>query len=218
MTARRRHAIAALAALLGLAVLAPLDGPLYHAIGPTLDSRRALEEQDWYWLLRITGTYWTWLVIAAAFICLDALPRGPRPSRPAWARGALVALAAAAAGIAAELLKLVIARERPATIVDGALRYQGNVFRGPFAGFLDGSNLGFPSSHAATAFGGAFALAMLVPPLAPLALALAAGCAITRMLTGAHFATDVFGGMVLGYAAARAAARALPSRSAGIAD
>jgi membrane-associated phospholipid phosphatase len=204
--------LVALASLGLFFALLPLDPVLYRAIAPTADGRHELEGEDWYWLLRIVGTYWTWLAVGIGLFCLDAAPRAVRTHAPAWRRGAFVMASAAAAGLAAELLKLVIARERPAILDDGVLVYQGHVFRGLFSGFADGSNLGLPSSHAATAFGGAFALAMLAPPLAPLALLLAAGCGLTRMLTGAHFATDVYAGIVLGFAAAWGLARAFCPR------
>lgn len=208
MTSGRRILVLTVAIVAGLVVLLPLDPLVYRLIDPSSESRRRLEQEDWYWLLRIVGTYWTWVVVGAGLMCLDVAPRGARSARrPAWRRGAFVLAAAAAAGLGAELLKLVVSRERPAILRDDVLTYQGPVFRGLFSGFADGSNLGFPSSHAATAFGGAFALAILFPPLAPLALALAAGCGLTRLLTGAHFATDVYGGIVLGFAAAWGLAR-----------
>jgi len=194
-------------------LLLALDPVVYRALDPSAASRRALEEKDWYWLLRITGTYWTWLVVALALICIDLAPRSARVQPNAWRRGLFVLAAAAASGLGAELLKLIVARERPAVLQDGVLVYQGPVFRGLFSGFAEGSNLGFPSSHAATAFGGAFALAMLAPAVGPLVLLLACGCALTRLLTGAHFATDVYGGIVLGFLAAWGLARPFGVRS-----
>lgn len=189
-------------AVLGFAVLTSLDEPIYKAIDPSLASREHLDDQLWYLLFRHTGSAWTWLAVGAALIVHDVVRRPPQAPRPPWLRGAFVALAAAAGGLGAELAKLVIARERPATIqtlesgVD-ALVYQGYQFRGLFAGFLDGSNLGLPSSHAGTAAGGALALTLLFPRLGLLAIPLAIGCGISRLLTGAHFATDVYTGFLL---------------------
>ena len=40
------------------------------------------------------------------------------------------------------------------------------------------------------------------PPLVWIAFALAAACAVSRVFTGAHFATDVLAGSFLGYLAA----------------
>jgi undecaprenyl-diphosphatase len=108
----------------------------------------------------------------------------------------MLVLSPAMAGAGAELLKLVIGRERPTE--SGA-----HVWRGLFSGFDNGTGLGLPSSHAAVAFGGAFAGALLVPRLRCLLVTLACGCGATRMLTGDHFLSDVVGGALLGYASAR---------------
>lgn len=64
-----------------------------------------------------------------------------------------------------------------------------------------------PSSHAAVAFGGAWAVALLWPRLKGLALFLACGCGVTRMLTGDHFLSDVVAAGLLGWGAAVVAGR-----------
>jgi membrane-associated phospholipid phosphatase len=43
-------------------------------------------------------------------------------------------------------------------------------------------------------------LAYLFPRVAPLAIAMALGCSLTRLLMGAHFATDVYVAALLSYA------------------
>jgi membrane-associated phospholipid phosphatase len=55
-----------------------------------------------------------------------------------------------------------------------------------------------PSSHALIAFSGAAALAILFPRATPIWYALAIGCAITRLLAGAHFLSDVVAGTIIG--------------------
>lgn len=202
------------AVVAGFVLLTFLDDRIYHAIGPTLASREHLDTQLWYLILRHTGSLWTWLAVGAALVGIAAIRRAQYPPTPIWLHGLFVVLAAAASGLAAELCKLVIARERPATIETldtglEALVWQGYQFRGLFAGFADGSNLGLPSSHAATAAGGAFALALLYPRVGLLAVALAAGCGISRLLTGAHFATDAYAGLVLGLILSRLLGHAL---------
>ena len=187
-------------------VLASLaDDALYRAIDPSLASRERLDGAWWYFVLRNTGTLLTWLVLGIVILTVDQLRRRP-PNQPENLpiRGPYIAISAGIAGLAAELGKLIISRERPATIQTlesgvEALVYQGYQFRGLFAGFADGSNLGLPSSHAATAAGGAFALAMVWPKLWPLALGVSVGCGVSRLLTGAHFASDVYAGIVLGW-------------------
>lgn len=214
---RRSTLLIAAAMLAGFALLTALDGRIYHLVDPTLDSRRWLDGQWWYLALRNVGSLWTWLVVGFAVVAGELVRRVHVPGRAVWARGACISLSAAGGGLVAELLKLIVARERPATIQDlgggvEALVYHGYRFRGLFGGFVDGSNLGLPSSHAATAAGGAFALALLWPRLWPLWLAPALGCALSRILTGAHFATDAFAGIVVGWFAAWAAGSVLRVR------
>ncbi len=213
------------AVVAGFVLLTFLDARIYHAIGPTLASREHLDTQLWYLILRHTGSLWTWLIIGIGLSLFDRIrhaqqsraPAKPAGPPPPPLRGVYLAISAGASGLAAELLKLVIGRERPATIQTlesgvEALVYQGYQFRGLFSGFADGSNLGLPSSHAATAAGGAFALALLFPRVGLLAVGLAVGCGISRLLTGAHFATDVYAGLVLGLILSRLLARVLGVR------
>lgn len=157
-----------------------------------------VEGRDWYRLLRVMGYLPTWLIVALAAWLLSK-----KEAIAARVSMALSILAGATlSGAAAELLKLIIARERPG--LDG--RYY---FRGLLAGFSDGGNLGFPSSHAAVAFGGAIALTLARPALGPLAIMLAAGCAWTRLLSGDHFLSDVTGAAMLAYAVSVPACRVL---------
>lgn len=157
-----------------------------------------VEGRDWYRLLRVMGYLPTWLIVALAAWLLSK--KEAIATRISMTLSILAG--ATLSGAAAELLKLIIARERPGE--DG--RY---VFRGLFAGFADGSNLGLPSSHAAVAFGGAIALALARPVLGPLAIVLAAGCAWTRLLSGDHFLSDVTGAALLAYAVSVPACRTL---------
>ncbi|MDQ7013162.1 MAG: phosphatase PAP2 family protein [Planctomycetota bacterium] len=196
----------------GFVLLTFLDEPIYHAIDPTLASRERLDTTWWYLILRHSGSLWTWFILGIGLSVFDRIRHAqqrPDPTKAAGPslRGVHLAISAGAAGLAAELLKLVIGRERPATIETlesgvQALVYQGYHFRGLFSGFADGSNLGLPSSHAATAAGGAFALALVWPRLWLPALGISVGCGVSRLLTGAHFATDVYAGIVLGWLAA----------------
>ena len=58
----------------------------------------------------------------------------------------------------------------------------------------------FPSRHACFAALAAVFLCKIAPKLRPLALALAGIVAAARVVTGAHFASDVFVGAAIGYA------------------
>ncbi len=184
---RRRSARLRTAAIIlaGFIILTILDFPLLHLF--YMGDDRSIENHDWYRMLRVVGFLGTWAVVGIIFILHDRNRH----------RGAAVFLSALTAGALAELMKLIIGRERP---VDGNQIQEGWYNFRPFlSGFTDGSNLGLPSSHAATAFGGCLMLAALIPNTRRFLILLALGCGITRMLTGAHFATDVYTGAILGY-------------------
>lgn len=148
---------------------------------------------DWHEMLRAVGFLPTWVLIGLCFVLHDWAPAGAsRRSGPRVSRGVGIIACAALAGLAAEVLKVLIGRERPIH-TDGEY-----VFR-PFLRWIgeDLPSLGMPSSHAAVAFGGAMALATVVPRAWPVAVFAATGCVWTRLASGAHFLTDVYGGMLV---------------------
>lgn len=195
------------------------DRRIHQALAWTLDARHQHERELWYRVLRNIGSIWVWLILSV-LLCSMAWVRSRRNSRATpwdvaalstgciW-QGCVVFLSAGTSGLAAELLKMLIGRERPTRIIDDQLVYQGYRFRAILRGFVDASNLGLPSSHAATAAGGAFALAWYLTQrtqrtrtsllIWSLALIAVLGCSLTRILAGAHFASDVYAGMVLGW-------------------
>jgi membrane-associated phospholipid phosphatase len=61
------------------------------------------------------------------------------------------------------------------------------------------AQLGLPSSEAAVAFAAAAMLARLFPESSMVWYALALGCALTRVASGAHFLSDVALGALVGY-------------------
>ncbi len=190
----------AFAALIALAHL--LDKAAFHfMLSPDVTKT---EMRDFYRMFRVMGHLPTWLFVAAALL-LALPPRGDlgRRLRPALA----VALSTSLAGGLAELLKLVVARERPGPGGE-------YIFRGLFSGFTDGSRLGMPSSHAAVAFGAAFALTALYPRIWPVVFVLATGCAATRLIAGAHFLSDCAVASFIGWLSARLiTAIIMPKRS-----
>ncbi|MEO1585262.1 MAG: phosphatase PAP2 family protein [Planctomycetota bacterium] len=198
----RWHLIAALG-MPALALLHILDEPAFHYFLRPVYKLRDLQPPgfmlpDWYQVLRQAGNLELWIIIALIFWGVGARRVGrvfhPRAYRSAW----LLFLGSAGAGILAELGKLIVARERP--ISGASIDYQGYVHHWPLIDPLLGQgNLGFPSSHAAVAFGAALTLARLIPGTLPVMLLLALGCAWTRMLMGAHFLTDVAGGALLAW-------------------
>lgn len=168
-----------------------LDFTLLSALAATEGALRG----DLLLLLRVWGSLWVWLLIALA---MGLLSRGwpslqPR-SLARWCRQrepAYVLLSPLLSGALAELLKLLIRRERPNELAV-------YVFRSWADRPWSTSGLGLPSSHAAVAFGGSLALASLYPPLRWPALAMAIGCGFTRVSAGAHFPSDVLLAALLG--------------------
>ncbi len=142
-------------------------------------------------LLRIVGFAGTWLALALA---VGFQHDGHEPARRvARRRGWLVFWSPMLAGALAEILKIVVRRERPA-LNDGAYGFRPWDER-----TWSGAGLAFPSSHAAVAFGGAFMLARVFPRARWVGYVLAAGCGITRILARAHFVSDVVFAAGLGW-------------------
>lgn len=191
---RRAHRRAGVRAALLLAgafvLLTLLDVPLAHAV--FVEDREALQHSDLYRLLRVTGTLWLWLLMMWFVRRIDRV----------WDRAGSLFFAPILAGLTSEGLKLAIARERP-VIDTETLRTGWYAFRAPFSGFADATNLGFPSSHAAVAFAGCMVLSAWMPRARWLLIGLAVGCGLARMAVGAHYATDVFVGALIGWGWAR---------------
>lgn len=183
----RRLAIVTLAAFV---VVNFLDGPLYRAIAVDPDRKAVVEGRDWYRTLRVVGTLWLWAPLCLAWALAAR-------ARDAAANAGRVFLAAILSGALAEVLQAAIGRRRP-DATDGRHEFKGLIER-----FTDPDGLGLPSSHAAVAFGAACMVAYLHPRAGVVALAAAVGCGWTRMLAGAHFASDVLGALIVGYAVAR---------------
>jgi len=202
---RRRRRLRIGAFLLGGLILCLLlDRAAFQTLAPLLPAENAdelnrvdklrYEGRDWSRMLRVVGYAPTWLVLSAALLLVDLRARTASPGREPIRRAASIAASVLVAGIVAEFVKLVVGKERP---ISGDL-YTGGELRVFLGGFADPSNLGFPSSHTAVAFAGAAAAAILWRPAAPILFLLAAGCGLTRMLAGAHWLSDVYGGAVVG--------------------
>lgn len=155
------------------------------------------EFRDWARALRSLGYWPTWVAVSAIFILIDR--RGTYapnawPIRDRWTRGVLLVVSTGLAGVLAEVLKLVIRRERP-ELSDGVY-----AFREYSKGLFDTGGLGLPSSHTAVAFAAAIVIARFHPPAAPVLLMAAVGCGLTRVLDRAHYVSDAYGGALVGWA------------------
>lgn len=163
----------------------------------------------WLGLFHLAGNVEPWLFVAVALALALATRSGAGGRRRAVRILVLVLGPVLLAGLGSEALKLVVRRERP-----GAAG--GRFARRPFAvETFRTSPLTFPSGHAAVAAAGSTAVAILSPPVAPAMIVLAGGCGFHRVLSGAHFPSDVVAGWILGWAVALAAAKRLPPEPVG---
>lgn len=130
------------------------------------------------------------IVIAAVICCLD---RGRR-----WKHTTGALLAALGAGLAANLLKLIVLRERPWNIAADAVTGLDT-----FGGLLPSLTVSaqgqsFPSAHSATAMGLAVVLASCYPRGRMIFYMLAAATAVSRVIAASHYVSDTLVGLALG--------------------
>ena len=148
-------------------------------------------DHDWARMLRIMGFEPTWMIAALALW----LHERPEAAARATARAWYLIVAALAGGLLAEVLKLLLRRERPEAN-DGAYGFR------PWSDHpFSTSGLAWPSSHTMVAFAAATAMARLFPRTRWIWFALAAGCGVTRVLAHAHFFSDVMLGALFGWCA-----------------
>ncbi|HTT69264.1 MAG TPA: phosphatase PAP2 family protein [Gemmatimonadales bacterium] len=180
-----RVTVATLAMLACLLVPASLDHWMFaHVYRPNL------YDLDWARLLRLMGWWPTWALASLALW----LQRRSADAVLARRQAILLAGSVVASGLLCEVMKLVIRRERPG--VDAGHW----MFRAWSEHPLSTAGLATPSSHAMVAFAAATVAARLFPRLRWVLFALASGCAATRVLSHAHYLSDVTFGATLGWA------------------
>jgi len=146
-----------------------------------------------WWMLLATraGDGWLWGLIGIAVLC------SATPAR-------FHALEAASAAVTACIVifhkvKRIFCRTRPRDIEPHC-----------WAQIMTRDRFSFPSGHSTTAFAVALSLGSFYPEIMPLLLVLAANVAISRIVVGMHFLSDVLAGSamgaLLGYVAFRFAA------------
>ena len=146
-----------------------------------------------WWMLLATraGDGWLWGAIGIALLISGA------PQR-------FAALGAAGGSVAAGIaifhrIKKVVGRVRPRDVEPHC-----------WARIVTSDRFSFPSGHSTTAFAVAVSLGSFYPEARPLLLGLAANVAVSRVIVGMHFLSDVLVGSamgaVLGYVAFRLAA------------
>jgi undecaprenyl-diphosphatase len=146
-----------------------------------------------WWMLLATraGDGWLWLLTGIAVLLSSDAERF---------RAVETAGAAVAAGIAMfHFLKRLFCRPRPRDIEPHC-----------WAQIVTRDKFSFPSGHSTTAFAVAVGLGSFYPEIRPLLLVLAANVAVSRVIVGMHFLSDVLVGSgmgaLLGYVAFRFAA------------
>jgi membrane-associated phospholipid phosphatase len=186
-------------------VLLPWDGALSawaRGLGLRGDVLRELEAVQQFGQLTFS------LLIAAAVALLD---RARRRRLLDWAAAAIVAL------LVSNLLKMMIGRPRP--LLNDPATFTGPLGLYPLpqkggdwfvlaSGWTSNYDLGAcPSRHATMAAVAAVFLIVMYPRLRWLAVALAATVGVARVVTGAHWPTDVVAGLAIGTACALPAIR-----------
>ena len=188
--------------LVVLAASLAIDGPLARAVAkhpPAISPALLI-------MFRLAGYVPVWLIVAGALILVDA-EAGWRRS---WRRGASLIATVVLSGLAAEVLKIVVRRARPGA--EGTY-----VFRSSGDGMFSSSGLGWPSSHAAVAFGAVWVLCFLFPRATSVWLIVGIGCGLTRIAVNDHFASDVVSAAIIAYLVA-AGVRRLTTPRAETAD
>ena len=147
----------------------------------------------------------------------------PLPSRPAGARGNFLRLAGAAAvgGLVVDLVKICVERVRPNSAdlaaVDSAFgTFGSDTLAGPVHSAAQ--LMSFPSGHAAAAAGLAAALGWKYPRGRPCFAVFAVLAALQRVVTSAHYPSDVCFGAAIGLAAAAALVGGRPPWPPAVAD
>lgn len=119
-------------------------------------------------------------------------------SKPAFkAAGIETLIAHGIAALVSNGLKHLLGRPRPKFVHSGEWQFAPS-----WASGLDS----FPSGHTTASFAVATVLAKRFPAFGPLCVGVATFVAVSRVLRGSHFPTDVFGGAVLGVVSGSVAA------------
>lgn len=139
------------------------------------------------WLLLSAGLalFWAWRSLRS-----DPVASGPSLDRQRALTSAFLFAVVGVSGILTNLMKLVVGRLRPNLFL-------GNGSYGFDPWHFDPDLRSFPSGHASTVFALAFAIAMIRPAWRWPAFSVAILISATRVIIGAHYLSDVIGGMVV---------------------
>lgn len=195
----RGWAAAALGSL-GFLVAAALlvDAPVSRALTAWPDGERAF----FRWLTEWGEAYWVLVPTLAIWLAMRLARLAPLNWSVRAAAGCiggmagLMFLGVGLPGLVSALLKRLLGRARPHLLdTHGTLHFE------PWQPF-NYALQSLPSGHATTSFAAAVVLVMLFGPRWGLAFAVAAMIALSRIVVGAHYFTDVAAGAALGTAGA----------------
>jgi membrane-associated phospholipid phosphatase len=147
-------------------------------------------DRDWAMALRACGTLYVWIPVALVIWLVQREHDAPLAKKRAY----LMLGSPVLAGLLCEVMKLLIRRLRPD--VDAGQW----VFRPWSVHTFSSAGLSTPSSHTMVAFGAATMMARMYPRARWVFYVMAWGCAVTRMLSRAHYLSDVTFGALLGWA------------------
>lgn len=188
-----RWLIAGLAVVALIAVLAVFDAPISR-FGQGLPEPVVAFAA---WITRFGQSDWIlypslglWVVSG---LLAAAIPK-PVPRRALWQMAgiwAFIFIGVGFPGLVTTLIKRIVGRARPEHLdAVGTLQFQWN--------WTDWSYQSFPSGHTTTAFALCFVVSFLRPRWYPAMLVFAVLIALSRVVLGAHYATDLVAGAVVG--------------------
>jgi membrane-associated phospholipid phosphatase len=179
--------------LLLLAVAAPLDIPIAHAIAHAGWAKSL----DWLWsILRWPGNFCFTLVIAAILLIFHAWK---------WRAAGLLCLCGIMSGLVTVLLKWFVGRTRPPKSDPPFAAFQFHPFKQGLDGLFTAKNQSFPSGDVCLAFATAECLALFFPRFRIPFYVGALLVAIARVSVNAHYLTDTIAGAGFGILAAHLA-------------
>jgi membrane-associated phospholipid phosphatase len=201
-------AIAVLVLVGGLFLLAYFADPHVRTIAALPPDVLRPAVRFFSWLGEGIPVYVLCVLLIAFSVVRDLSDHGARARVHDFTRAAAalyVFAAVVVAGLAAALLKFVIGRARPG-LIEQVGPYAFDLF-GPSSSWAS-----FPSGHTTTIMSCAAALALLLPRWRLTILLAGAFVSFSRVFIGAHYPSDVLGGVALGALVAWLFARALAQR------
>lgn len=169
----------------------------YQVVAPRartwLDKRtRTLFANDFWIFFEQLGLVW-WGIMGCIFLW------SYDPARRKYI--IVFALASIASGLLVDAIKNTVGKIRPDPFYDGE-------YAARFMGFLSGWRqkmpVAFPSGHATQAFVTGTFFALLYPRARVMLYTAVTFTALSRVVTGAHWLSDIYAGALLGYASTRA--------------